>query len=55
MFTHPYTFTYMYTHAHTHTCRLLRELVISMVLATDMSSHFDSVKEMKHILTATDA
>lgn len=35
-------------------CREFRSLVIDMVLATDMSFHFQQVKNMKNLLSMPD-
>lgn len=31
--------------------KLLRTLIVDMVLATDMSSHFDQLKHMRHVMS----
>ena len=35
--------------------KLLRGLVVDMVLATDMSSHFDQLKHMRHVMSQDEA
>ena len=35
--------------------KVVRSLMIDMVLATDMSSHFDQLKHMRHIMSQPEA
>lgn len=46
----PAFFWYMYLTNTVWLCREFRALVIEMVLATDMSFHFQQLKNMKNLL-----